>query len=96
MYYAFIDFVLVMKQTLQNLFVNYGPVVDVVAHGNVRMRGQAFVSFEDSEIATTAQREVNRFPLYNKPMVMWITNIPNLANLLGSKSRSPKPDRMLL
>lgn len=58
-----------MKQTLKALFSNYGEVLDVVAHRNLRMRGQAFVSFPDAEIARKAQREVNRFPLYSKPMV---------------------------
>ena len=60
---------IVMKQTLRALFLNYGEVLDVVAHRNLRMRGQAFVSFPDVEIAQKAQREVNRFPLYSKPMV---------------------------
>ena len=58
-----------MKQTLRALFLNYGEVLDVVAHRNLRMRGQAFVSFPNAEIAKKAQREVNRFPLYSKPMV---------------------------
>lgn len=58
-----------MKQTLKNLFSNFGPVLDVVAHRNLRMRGQAFVAFESADTAAKAQREVNRFPLYNKPMV---------------------------
>jgi U2 small nuclear ribonucleoprotein B'' len=58
-----------MKQTLRALFKNYGEVLDVVAHGNLRMRGQAFVSFPDVEIAKKAQREVKGFPLYGKPMV---------------------------
>ena len=58
-----------MKQTLRALFLNYGDVLDVVAHRNLRMRGQAFVSFADANIASKAQREVNRFPLYSKPMV---------------------------
>ena len=58
-----------MKQTLTNLFKNYGDVLDVVAHRNLRMRGQAFVSFADAEIAKKAQKEVNRFPLYSKAMV---------------------------
>ncbi|KAL5518787.1 hypothetical protein ACEPAH_470 [Sanghuangporus vaninii] len=58
----------VMKQTLKALFSNYGDVLDVVAHRNLRMRGQAFVSFPDAEIARKAQREANRFPLYSKPM----------------------------
>ena len=58
-----------MKKTLTNLFLNYGEVLDVVAHPNLRMRGQAFVSFADPEIAKKAQAEVHRFPLYTKPMV---------------------------
>ena len=61
----------VMKSTLRGLFKTYGDVLDVVAHGNVRMRGQAFVSFTSSDIAKKAQKEVNRFPLYSKPMVCY-------------------------
>ncbi|TDL28091.1 RNA binding protein [Rickenella mellea] len=58
----------VMKQSLRGLFKSYGEVLDVVAHGNLRMRGQAFVSFASADIAKKAQKEVNRFPLYSKPM----------------------------
>jgi len=50
------------------LFKEYGEVLDVVAHSNLRMRGQAFVSFPSTEIAKKAQKEVNRFPLFSKPM----------------------------
>ncbi|EJD41503.1 RNA-binding domain-containing protein [Auricularia subglabra TFB-10046 SS5] len=58
----------VMKQTLKNLFKSYGNVLDVVAHSNIRMRGQAFVSFESKDIARKALKEVKGFPLYSKPM----------------------------
>ena len=58
-----------MKKTLHMLFKNYGEVLDVVAHSNLRMRGQAFVSFESPEIARKALKEVRGFPLYSKPMV---------------------------
>ncbi|KAF8870692.1 RNA binding protein [Gymnopilus junonius] len=50
----------VMKASLRGLFKVYGEVLDVVAHSNLRMRGQAFVSF--------ASVEIQRFPLYSKPM----------------------------
>jgi hypothetical protein len=33
------------------------------------MRGQAFVSFPSAEIAKKAMKDVQRFPLYSKPMV---------------------------
>jgi U2 small nuclear ribonucleoprotein B'' len=58
-----------MKATLDNLFRHYGKVTDVVAHHNLRMRGQAFVSFLDAEIAKKAMQEVKGFPLYGKSMV---------------------------
>ena len=57
-----------LKQSLRALFKSYGEVLDVVAHGNLRMRGQAFVSFESPEIAAKALKEVKGFPLYSKPM----------------------------
>ena len=59
----------VLKASLRGLFKSYGEVLDVVAHSNLRMRGQAFVSFESPEIARKALKEVRGFPLYSKPMV---------------------------
>lgn len=59
----------VLKASLRGLFKSYGEVLDVVAHSNLRMRGQAFVSFESAEIAKKAAKEVRGFPLYTKPMV---------------------------
>lgn len=58
----------VLKASLRGLFKSYGEVVDVVAHNNLRMRGQAFVSFESADIAKKALKEVKGFPLYSKPM----------------------------
>ncbi|KDR81880.1 hypothetical protein GALMADRAFT_240148 [Galerina marginata CBS 339.88] len=58
----------VMKASLRGLFKVYGDVLDVVAHNNLRMRGQAFVSFASADIAKNAMKEVQRFPLYSKPM----------------------------
>lgn len=58
-----------MKTSLQHLFKHYGNVLNVTAHQNLRMRGQAFVSFESKEIAAKAVKEVKGFPLYGKPMV---------------------------
>jgi len=58
----------VLKASLRGLFKSYGEVLDVVAHNNLRMRGQAFVSFASPEIAQKAMKEVRGFPLYSKPM----------------------------
>ncbi|KAF9484917.1 RNA-binding domain-containing protein [Pholiota conissans] len=58
----------VMKASLRGLFKQYGEVLDVVAHSNLRMRGQAFVSFPSADMAKAAMKDVQRFPLYSKPM----------------------------
>ncbi|KAI0271443.1 RNA binding protein [Gloeopeniophorella convolvens] len=58
----------VLKASLRGLFKSYGEVLDVVAHNNLRMRGQAFVSFASADIAKKALKEVKGFPLYSKPM----------------------------
>jgi len=58
----------VLKASLRGLFKTYGEVLDVVAHKNLRMRGQAFVSFASADIAKKAAKEVRGFPLYSKPM----------------------------
>ncbi|PWN33189.1 RNA-binding domain-containing protein [Meira miltonrushii] len=57
-----------LKQTLRNLFGIYGKIVDIIAHKNVRMRGQAFISFESKAPAVKAVKEVRGFPLYGKPI----------------------------
>lgn len=59
----------VLKKCLEVLFGSYGPVLSITAHENVRMRGQAFVAFESKDTAAKAKKEVDKFPLYGKPMV---------------------------
>ncbi|KAG0348019.1 hypothetical protein BG004_006313 [Podila humilis] len=60
----------VLKKSLKALFGQYGEVLNIVAHSNIRMRGQAFVIFDNKEIAAKAMSEVQGFPLYGKPMVI--------------------------
>lgn len=59
----------ILKTSLNSLFSVYGHVLGITAHGNLRMRGQAFVAFDDVEVAKKAVKEVNGFPLYGKAMV---------------------------
>ncbi|GAA5927684.1 U1A/U2B"/SNF family RNA-binding protein [Sporobolomyces koalae] len=58
----------IMKQSLKVLFKEYGSVMGVTAHRNLRMRGQAFVTLDTKEAAAKAVKEVQQFPLYGKPM----------------------------
>lgn len=57
-----------MKESLRNLYSNFGEVLDVVAHRNIRMRGQAFVAFNSKHIAKRALLDTQNFPLYGQPM----------------------------
>jgi hypothetical protein len=86
-----------MKETLYNLFKVYRFVPPIVAHQNVRMRGQAFVTFPDVETANRARKEVADFPLYGKPMVCWgfLSPVGRVADRY-SNYRSPGPGRIML
>lgn len=71
----------VMKKTLNHLFSLYGRVLDVTAHENVRMRGQAFIAFDAKEPAAKAIKEVTGFPLYGKPMQLAFARARSDANV---------------
>ncbi|WVQ65459.1 uncharacterized protein L199_003635 [Kwoniella botswanensis] len=58
----------VITETLYSLFKPYRPLQPVIAHRNVRMRGQAFISFPDIQSANEARKDVSEFPLYGKPI----------------------------
>lgn len=53
---------------LYALFSTHGPILEVVALKTNKMRGQAFVIYKDLPSATKAQRELNNFPFYGRPM----------------------------
>lgn len=62
-------FILALKKSLRNLFQQYGEVLDIIAHKNIRMRGQAFIAYPDEESAEKAIKELQHYNLFGKPMV---------------------------
>jgi len=58
-----------LKHHLYAIFSQFGPIVDITAEKNFKMRGQAFVSFRDITAASEAMRQMNNFPFFDKPMV---------------------------
>ncbi|KAK9461975.1 uncharacterized protein V1516DRAFT_673423 [Lipomyces oligophaga] len=58
----------VLKECLDAVFSLYGNLMGIIAHGNLRMRGQAFVIFDDAKIAEKAREEIQGFPLFDRPM----------------------------
>ena len=58
-----------LKKSLYAIFSQFGPILDIVALKTLKMRGQAFVVFQDISSATNALRSMQGFPFYDKPMV---------------------------
>jgi len=57
-----------MKKRLYELFIAFGDVIDVVHMRTPKMRGQAFIVYEDISGATAAMRALNRFQFLGRPL----------------------------
>jgi RNA recognition motif-containing protein len=61
-----------LKKSLYAVFSQFGKIVDIVACKTLKLRGQAWVVFEDVTSATNALRQMQDFPFYDKSMVCHI------------------------
>ncbi|PLB42066.1 tubulin folding cofactor D C terminal-domain-containing protein [Aspergillus candidus] len=59
-----------LKEALEEIFSEYGNVLEIVAKTNLKAKGQAFVVFDSVDSATNAIDEINGFDLFEKPMVL--------------------------
>jgi len=57
-----------IKCCLLELFSTYGEVIDIVAAGSLKKKGQTFVVFRDISCATNALRALQGFIFLDKPM----------------------------
>mmetsp|Transcript_12777 Transcript_12777/g.46738 ORF Transcript_12777/g.46738 Transcript_12777/m.46738 type:complete len:227 (-) Transcript_12777:40-720(-) len=57
-----------LKRSLYAAFSQFGKVLDVVTMRTYRLRGQAWIVFEDVVSATNAMRQMQGFPFYDKPI----------------------------
>ena len=57
-----------LKEALNEIFSEYGNVIDLIAKRNLKAKGQAFIVFDDTDAATRAIEEVQGFELFEKPM----------------------------
>jgi RNA recognition motif-containing protein len=58
-----------IKASLYTLFLSYGDILDIVIMKSNKMRGQAFVVFEEISAATAALRSLNGFSFYDNNIV---------------------------
>ncbi|KAF2143685.1 uncharacterized protein K452DRAFT_267981 [Aplosporella prunicola CBS 121167] len=59
-----------LKEALEEIFSEYGNIIDIRAAKNLKAKGQAFIVFDDVESATKAIEEVQGFDLFDKPMTL--------------------------
>ena len=69
-----------LKKSLKAVFSQFGKIVEVLAFKTLKHKGQAWVVFEDVSSATSALRQMQGFPFYDKPMVIF--PIPESFSLL--------------
>ncbi|EGY20795.1 U1 small nuclear ribonucleoprotein like [Verticillium longisporum] len=58
----------VLKESLLQIFSEYGNVLEIIAKTNLKSKGQAFIVFDDADSAQNAIDEVQGFQLFDKPM----------------------------
>jgi RNA recognition motif-containing protein len=57
-----------LKESLEEIFGEYGTILEIVAKRSLKRKGQAFIVFDNAESAATAIEEVQGFELFDKPM----------------------------
>ncbi|KAG5356103.1 U1 small nuclear ribonucleoprotein usp102 [Yarrowia sp. B02] len=82
-----------LKSTLKELCKPYGNVIDVVAHGNLRLRGQAFVVFDSIDSAESAISALNSTKLDDlKGSVVQVTYAKSASDATVSKKGEKELD----
>lgn len=84
-----------MKKCLYAVFSQFGRILDIVIMRNIRLRGQAWVVFEEISSATAALRSMQGFPFFDKPMRLSYAKEQSDAtrNLDGTQKESMKEQR---
>ncbi len=90
----YINNILELKKSLYAIFSQFGQIIDIVALKTLKMRGQAFVIFNDVTMAANALRSMQGFPFYDKPMrISYAKNQSDIiAKRYGTYVERPKKD----
>lgn len=57
-----------LKSALQETFARYGNVLDITAHSNLKMKGQAFITYDTIEASSNAVQKLQNYKLFDKPI----------------------------
>ncbi|KAJ3107480.1 hypothetical protein HDU97_004076 [Phlyctochytrium planicorne] len=58
----------ILKRSLETIFSSFGNILELRASKCIRLRGQAFVTYDNIDSATKAVNEAQGFPLFALPM----------------------------
>mmetsp|Transcript_49252 Transcript_49252/g.107141 ORF Transcript_49252/g.107141 Transcript_49252/m.107141 type:complete len:253 (+) Transcript_49252:103-861(+) len=78
-----------LKCCLLELFSTYGEVIEIVAAGSLKKKGQAFLVFRDISCATNALRALQNFVFLDKPMR--ITYCKSKSDVIALEDGTFKP-----
>ncbi|CAI2375951.1 unnamed protein product [Moneuplotes crassus] len=59
-----------LKMSLQNVFSQFGKILQISIKKNFRMRGQAFIIYEDEDMAEKALKAMDGALFYQKPLMI--------------------------
>ena len=76
------------------IFSQFGQILDIVALKTLKMRGQAFVIFNEINSASNALRSMQGFPFYDKPMRIQYSKVQSdiIAKRYNTFVERPKKD----
>jgi len=64
-----------LKKSLYHVFSQFGNILEIHAAKTLKLRGQAWVVFDDLSGATKALREMQNFNFYGKPMKVFYAKV---------------------
>jgi len=81
-----------LKKSLYHVFSQFGNILEIVAQKTFKMRGQAWIIFEDLSGSTKAVKEMQGFNFYGKPMRVSFAKTKSdvIAKMDGSFQPRPK------
>ncbi|KAK9831708.1 hypothetical protein WJX74_006742 [Apatococcus lobatus] len=84
-----------LKKCLYAIFSQFGRILDIVSLKTYRLRGQAWITFADTNAATIALNSMNGFPFFDKPMKLEFAKTPGdaILKLRGEFDEKKKKER---
>ncbi|CCU75868.1 small nuclear ribonucleoprotein [Blumeria hordei DH14] len=80
-----------LREALEELFSEYGTIIEIIAKANLKAKGQAFIVFDSVASATKAIEEVQGFELFDKPMQLAYARTPSDSTVKREKGDGDDP-----